>query len=88
VFSVSNGLYFLILPLVSIVHIIYTSKGMSKKFGGARYTLGARYLSKNTVIVREILCIWLAFIILYPISYVSGQLLAIHQISDCLCLGM
>ena len=32
--SVSNGLYFLTLPLVSL---------------GARYTLGARYLSKNTV---------------------------------------
>jgi len=31
--SVSNGLYFLILPLVSVMRIIYTSKGMSKKFG-------------------------------------------------------
>jgi len=31
--SVSNGLYFLTLPLVSIMRIIYTSKGMSKKFG-------------------------------------------------------
>ena len=30
---VSNGLYFLTLLLVSIMHIIYTSKGMSKKFG-------------------------------------------------------
>ena len=69
--SVSNGLYFLTLVLVSVMRIIYTSKGMSKKFGvrviytsvahylytkrnveevwGARYTLGARYLSKNTV---------------------------------------
>jgi hypothetical protein len=47
--SVSNGLYFQNLPLVSVMRVIYTSKGMSKKFGGARYTLGARYLSKNTV---------------------------------------
>ena len=31
------------------MRVIYTSKGMSKKFGDARYTLCARYLSKNTV---------------------------------------
>ena len=31
------------------MRVIYTSKGMSKVWG-ARYTLGARYLSKNTVI--------------------------------------
>ena len=31
------------------MRLIYTSKGMSEKFGVARYTLGARYLSKNTV---------------------------------------
>jgi hypothetical protein len=31
--SVSNGLYFLILPLVSVMRVIYTSKGMPKKFG-------------------------------------------------------
>jgi len=31
--SVSNGLYFLTLPLVSVMRIIYTSKGMLKKFG-------------------------------------------------------
>jgi len=31
--SVSNRLYFLTLPLVSVTHVIYTSKGMSKKFG-------------------------------------------------------
>jgi hypothetical protein len=48
--SVSNGLYFLTLSLVSVMRVIYTSKGMSKKFWGARYTLGARYLSKNTVL--------------------------------------
>jgi hypothetical protein len=31
--SVSNGLYFLTLPLVSVTRVIYTSKEMSKKFG-------------------------------------------------------
>jgi len=31
--SVSNSLYFLTLLLVSVMRIIYTSKGMSKKFG-------------------------------------------------------
>jgi hypothetical protein len=30
--SVSNGLYFLTLPPVSAMRVIYTSKGMSKKF--------------------------------------------------------
>jgi hypothetical protein len=49
--SVSNGLYFLTLPLVSVTPVICTSKGMSKVLG-TRYTLGARYLSKNTVIIN------------------------------------
>ena len=31
--SVSNGLYFVTLPLVSVMRVIYTSKGISKKFG-------------------------------------------------------
>jgi hypothetical protein len=31
--SVSNGLYFLTLLLVSVMRVFYTSKGMSKKFG-------------------------------------------------------
>jgi hypothetical protein len=31
--SASNGRYFLTLPLVSVMRVIYTSKGMSKKFG-------------------------------------------------------
>jgi hypothetical protein len=31
--SVSNGLYFLILPLFSVMRVIYTSKGISKRFG-------------------------------------------------------
>jgi hypothetical protein len=33
VYSVSNGLYILTLPIVSVMRVIYTSKGMSKKFG-------------------------------------------------------
>jgi hypothetical protein len=31
--SVSNGVYFLTLQLVSVMCVIYTSKEMSKKFG-------------------------------------------------------
>jgi len=31
--SFSNSLYFLTLPLVSVMCVIYTSKGMPKKFG-------------------------------------------------------
>ena len=57
--SVSNGLYFLTLPLVSFMRVIYRKirharypyiKRNVEKVWGARYTLGARYLSKNTVI--------------------------------------
>ena len=57
--SVSNGLYFLTLPLVSVMRVIYRKirharylyiKTNVEKVWGARYTLGARYLSKNTVI--------------------------------------
>ena len=56
--SVSNGLYFLTLPLVSVMRVIYRKirharylyiKSNVEKVWGARYTLGVRYLSKNTV---------------------------------------
>ena len=58
--SVSNGLYFLTLPLVSVMRVIYRKirharylyiKRNVEKVWGARHTLGARYLSKNMVIV-------------------------------------
>src|SRR5215475_8404084 len=58
--SVSNGLYFLTLRLVSVMRVIYRKirharylyiKRNVEKVWGARYTLGARYKSKNTVIV-------------------------------------
>jgi hypothetical protein len=39
--SVSNSLYFLTLPLVSVMHVI---KRNIENVWGARYTLGARYL--------------------------------------------
>jgi hypothetical protein len=51
--SVSNGLYFLTLPLVSVMCVIYRSKGMLKKFGvhiiyrKIRYTLKKKSLSKD-----------------------------------------
>jgi hypothetical protein len=57
--SVSNGLYFLTLPLVSVMRVIYRKisyarylyiKRNVEKVWGACYTLGARCLSKNTVI--------------------------------------
>jgi hypothetical protein len=56
--SVSKVLYFLTLPLVSVMRIIYRKirharylyiKRNVEKVWGARYTLGPRYLSKNTV---------------------------------------
>jgi len=57
--SVSNDMYFLTLPLVSVMRVIYQKirharylyvKRNVEKVWGARYTLGERYLSKNTVI--------------------------------------
>ena len=57
--SVSNGLYFLTLPLVSVMRVIYLKmrharylyiKRNVEKVWGARYTLGALYLSKNTLL--------------------------------------
>ena len=56
--SVSKGLYFLTLPLVSVMRVIYRKichvrylyiKRNVEKVWGAHYTLGARYLSKNMV---------------------------------------
>ena len=56
--SVSNGLYFLTLPLVSVMRVSYRKirharylyiKRNVEKVWGARYTLGERYLSENTV---------------------------------------
>ena len=56
--SVGNGLYFLTLPLVSVMRVIcrkirharylYIKRNVEKVWG-ARYILGARYLLKNTV---------------------------------------
>ena len=57
--SVNNGLYFLTLPLVSVMRVIY------RKIRHARYLYikrdvekvwGARYLSKNTVIRMTLEC--------------------------------
>ena len=57
--SVSNGLYFLTLPLVSFMRVIYRKicrarylyiKRNVEKVWGARYILGVNYLSKNTVL--------------------------------------
>ena len=57
--SVSNGLYFLTVPLVSVMRVIYRKirhaiylyiKRNVEKVWGVHYTLGARYLSKNMVV--------------------------------------
>ena len=63
--SVSNGLYFLTLPLVGVMRVIY------RKIRHARYLYikrnlekvwGARYLSKNTVFIK-----FLAFVFETPL---------------------
>ena len=63
--SVSNGLYFLTLPLVSVMRVIYRIirharylyiKRNVEKVWGARYTLGVLYLSKNTAFFLFITC--------------------------------
>ena len=72
--SVSNCLYFLTLPLVSVMRVIYRKirnarylyiKRNVEKVWGARYTLRARYLSKNTVNTTKV-C-------LYFLPYLSGM---------------
>ena len=61
--SVSNGLHFLTLPLVSVMRVIY------RKIPHARYLYikrnvekvwGARYLSKNTVL-HLVICLCIHF---------------------------
>ena len=58
--SVSNGLYCLTLPLVSVMRVIYRKirharylyiKINAEKVWGARYTFGALFLSINTVFI-------------------------------------
>ena len=71
--SVSNVLYFLTLPLVSVMRVIYRKirharhlyiKRNVEKVWGARYTLGARYLPKNTVFeLRKYIFLFKAFIL-------------------------
>ena len=65
--SVSNDLYFLTLPLVSVMRVIYRKirharylyiKRNVDKVWGVRYILGARYLSINTVLeIKECFCV-------------------------------
>jgi hypothetical protein len=70
--SVSNGLYFLTVPLVSVMRIIYTSKAMLKKFWGAHY------LSKNMVyLVSE-----------YPLRLVNHVLFVLDSVSLEIWMGM
>jgi hypothetical protein len=52
--SGSNGLYFLTLPLVCAMRVICTKKKECQKDRSARNTIGARYLSKNTVYAAEL----------------------------------
>jgi hypothetical protein len=58
--SVSNGLYVLTLPLVSVMRVI---KRNTENVWGARYTLGALYLPKNTVFIFKLIfpAIWYSY---------------------------
>jgi hypothetical protein len=47
--TVSNGLYFLTLPLVNVMRVIYTSKGNVEKVRGARY-LPENAVNKNMIL--------------------------------------
>ena len=67
--SVSNGLYFLTVPLVSVMRVIYRKirhalylyiKRNVEKVWGARYTLGTRYFSKKKTVIRRMrLACWI-----------------------------
>jgi hypothetical protein len=50
---VSKGLNFLTLPLVNVMRVTYTSKGMSKKFGCALYIRFALSIEKYGNISHE-----------------------------------
>jgi hypothetical protein len=60
--SVSNGLYFLTLLLVSVMRVIYTSKGMSKKFR-VRVIYQKIWYKQNNQIVH--LCTKIHFFLLF-----------------------
>ena len=85
--SVSNGLYFLTLPLVSVMRVIYRKirharylyiKRNVEKVWGACYTLGARYLSKNTVYI---------IVVFYDCMYVCIEIYTLQLYSiDSQCL--
>ena len=69
--SVSNGLYFLTLPLVSVMRVIYTSKGMSKKFG-------VRVIYQVRVIYRKIRYLKLLGSVSYIVNKFPGYLICLH----------
>jgi hypothetical protein len=48
--SVSNGLYFLTVQLVSVMRVIYTSKGMPKILGRALYIRCALSIKKYGIV--------------------------------------
>ena len=55
--SVSNGLYFLTLPLVSVMRVIYRKISHARYLyikGNVEKVWGARYLSKNTVLILSV----------------------------------
>jgi hypothetical protein len=52
--SVSNGLYFLTLLLVSVMRVIYTSKGMLKKSGVRVIYRKIRYLKFSLYLIENL----------------------------------
>jgi hypothetical protein len=64
--SVSNGVYFLTVPLVSVMRVIYTSKGMSKYLGCALYMRCALSIEKY-VILKVTQCFLQKNIIFLPV---------------------
>jgi hypothetical protein len=81
--SVSNGLYFVTLPLVSVMRVIYTSKGMSKKFG-------VRVIHEVRVIYQKIryfkfsqhtvLCNIMHYIYVYQFNPLNAKLNPIYHL--------
>jgi uncharacterized membrane protein len=78
--SVSNGLYFLTLPLVSVTLVIYTSKGMSKKFG-VRVIHEVRVIhKKNTVILALFMYVCIVIPYLDGRHGVAGHMRHIYRV--------
>jgi hypothetical protein len=66
--SISNVLYFLTLPLITVLSVIYISKGMSKSLGCALYIRCALSIEKYGTNTMYIIKIAFTLLLLRPVD--------------------